>query len=116
MKTIDKYLVLGLVLMLLLTVIYSLFIRNQRDHAINKLDIANGQINGLIKTNLDLKGSIDLLERQDQQNRVYITTLEAKRAETEKQASKLSHDFKVKRHENQTINDWANQPLPSGLY
>lgn len=112
----NSYISIGLGITAILLLIYCLSLRNSRDNAVNSLDRANDQLNQLISSNINLKGSIDLLEQQAQQNRVYITELEAKRTETEKQATKLVQEFKVKKHENQTINNWASQPLPNGLY
>lgn len=116
MQSLNKYLSIGLGVIAVILLIYCLSLRNSRDNAVNSLDRANDQLNQLISSNINLKGSIDLLEQQAKQNRVYITELEAKRTETEKQATKLVQEFKVKKHENQTISSWANQPLPEGLY
>lgn len=116
MEKILNYPSIGLGILLILCIIYTLFVSNQRDNALDSLDRANSHINQLQQANINLKGSIDLLEQQAQQSRVYITELEAKRTETEKEATKLVQEFKVKKHENQTINNWASQPLPNGLY
>ncbi|QQP86930.1 hypothetical protein [Entomomonas asaccharolytica] len=116
METITKYASIGLAALLAIAIIYISILSNQRDSALDKLDKANKNIEQLQQANLNLAGSIDLLESQAQQNRVYITELEAKRTETEKQATKLVQEFKIKKHENQTINNWASKPLPSGLY
>ncbi|UYZ83188.1 hypothetical protein MTZ49_11325 [Entomomonas sp. E2T0] len=116
METITKYASIGLVALLAITIIYISILSNQRDKALLQLNSAESQIIQLVDINKNLNGSIDLLESQAQQNRVYITKLEAKRTETEKQATKLVQEFKTKKHENQTINNWASQPLPNGLY
>lgn len=116
MQTITKYASIALVSLLFIAIIYISRLSNQRDNALGDLDRANSRITQLQQVNINLKGSIDLLEKQAQQNRDYMTDLETKRTETEKQANKLAQDFKVKKHENKNINTWANQPLPTGLY
>lgn len=116
METITKYSLISLVALLLISLVYISIVSNQRDMALERLDRANSYIIQLQQANINLKGSIDLLEQQAQQSRDYITDLESKRTETEKQATKLAQEFKTKKHENQTINNWASQPLPSGLY
>lgn len=116
MEKILNYPTIGLGILLVLCVVYISLITNQRDNALDKLDKANNHITQLQQANINLAGSIDLLEKQAQQNRVYITELEAKRTETEKHATKLVQEFKTKKHENQTISNWAGQPIPDGLY
>lgn len=111
-----SYTTIGLIISLLLVVIYSSFISNQRDFAINKLELANQQINQLITANASLKNTIQLLEKQDQQNRLYISQLNEKQHLSETQANQAQAHFKRAKNDNQIINDWANQPLPNGLY
>lgn len=116
METITKYASIALIALLLIALVYISIVSNQRDTALERLDRANSHITQLQQANINLKGSIDLLEQQAQQNRDYITDLEAKRTETEKQATKLVQEFKTKKHENQIINNWSSQPLTDGLY
>lgn len=114
--SLNSYISIGLGITAILLLIYCLSLRNSRDNAVNSLDRANDQLNQLISSNINLKGSIDLLEQQAQQNRDYITNLEQMRVKTQQQADQLIRQFKVKQHSNQTISNWANQPLPEGLY
>lgn len=116
MQSLNKYLLLGLVAISAILLICCLSLKNSRDDAVNSLDRANDQLNQLINANVNLKGAIDLLEQQTQQNRKYITDLESRKTESVEQANKLSQEFKTKRHENQSISDWANTKLPGDLY
>ena len=116
METITKYSFIAFLVLLLISAFYILLVSNQRDEALERLDRANSHITQLQQSNINLKGSIHLLEKQAQQNRDYITDLESKRTNTEQEANKLAQEFKTKKNENQTINKWASQPLPNGLY
>lgn len=116
MEAITKYASIGLLALLAIAIIYISLVSNQRDNALDSLDRANSHISQLQQANINLKGSIDLLKKQAVQNRAYITALEFKRTETEKQANQLTQQFRRQQHENQTISTWANQSLPNGLY
>lgn len=116
MDTITKYASIGLGAICTLLIIYCLLLRNDRDEALNKIDSLNGQLNTVIAANLNLKGSIDLLERQAEQNRSYITKLEDQKAETSKRAIEELERFKTTKRTNQPVSNWANTKLPKGIY
>lgn len=116
MDTITKYASIGLGAICTLLLIYCLLLRNDRDDALNKIDSLNGQLNTVIAANLNLKGSIDLLERQAEQNRSYITKLEDQKAETSKRAMEELERFKNAKKTNPPVNSWADSKLPNGLY
>lgn len=116
MAAIKKYLSIGLAGLLVLAVIYCLLVSNQRDNALNKLDKANEQVSGLIKDNKGLKGTIDLMRKNAEEDRRYMADLEKREAETEEKTNSLELKFKKAKNENKTINTWANDKLPVGLY
>lgn len=91
-------------------------IKNQRDRIKSELCQAEQKNEQLAQINKNLSGAIDLLEKQAQQNRDYINDLEEKRIATQQQANQLTQQFKRQQHEDRTIYNWANQPLPDGLY
>lgn len=116
MRKILNYPLIGLIILLLLIIIYTSMLKNQRDQIKNELCQAEQKIQQLVQTNKNLSGAIDLLEKQAQQNRDYITDLETKRMATQQQTKQLTQQFKRQQHEDRTIYNWANQPLPDGLY
>ncbi|AZS50658.1 hypothetical protein DM558_07640 [Entomomonas moraniae] len=116
MDTITKYASIGLGAICALLIIYCLLLRNDRDNALNEIDNLNGQLYTVIKTNLNLKGSIDLLEKQAEQNRSYITQLEEQRTITSKKAMEELERFKNAKKTNPPVNSWADSKLPNGLY
>lgn len=116
MESLTKYLSIGLGAIAVTLLIYCLLLRNDRDEALNKIDSLNGQLNTVIAANLNLKGSIDLLEKQAEQNRSYITQLEDQKAVTTKKAMEELEKFKNAKKTNQTVNSWADVRLPNGLY
>ncbi|AZS50064.1 hypothetical protein DM558_04405 [Entomomonas moraniae] len=116
MDTITKYASIGLGAICALLIIYCLLLRNDRDNALNEIDNLNGQLYTVIKTNLNLKGSIDQLEKQAEQNRFYITKLEDQKAETSKRTMEELEKFKTTKRTNQPVNDWVNTKLPKGIY
>lgn len=116
MDTITKYASIGLGAICTLLLIYCLLLRNDRYEALSKIDSLNGQLNTAITANLNLKGSIDLLEKQAEQNRSYITQLEDQRAVTTKKAMEELEKFKTTKRTNQPVSDWANTKLPKGIY
>ncbi|AZS50408.1 hypothetical protein DM558_06295 [Entomomonas moraniae] len=116
MDTITKYASIGLGAICALLIIYCLLLRNDRDEALNKIDSLNGQLNTAITANLNLKGSIDLLEKQAEQNRSYITQLEEQRTITSKKAMEELEKFKNAKKTNPPVNNWADIKLPNGLY
>lgn len=116
MESLSKYLTTGLGAICALLIIYCLLLRNDRDNALNEIDSLNSQLNTVIAANLNLKGSIDLLERQAEQNRSYITKLEDQKAETSKRAMQELEKFKTTKRTNQPVSNWANTKLPKGIY
>lgn len=116
MQKLLNYPIIGLIIILLLLIIYTSMIKNQRDKIRSELSQAEQQLNQLVHVNKNLNGAIDLLEKQAQQNRHYINDLEQKRLATQQQANQLTQQFKRQQHENKTIYNWANQPVPDGLY
>ncbi|AZS49982.1 hypothetical protein DM558_03960 [Entomomonas moraniae] len=116
MDTITKYLSVGLGAIAVLLLIYCLILRNDRDNALNEIGTLNGWLYTVIGANLNLKGSIDLLEKQAEQNRGYITKLEDQKAETRIKAMEELEKFKSTKHTNQPVSDWANNKLLKGIY
>lgn len=116
MDTITKYASIGLGAICTLLIIYCLLLRNDRDNALSKIDSLNSQLYTVIKTNINLKGSIDLLEKQAEQNRAYINQLEEQRTITSKKAMEELERFKNAKRTNQPVSDWANTKLPKGIY
>ncbi len=116
MNTINKYLSIGLTVIAVILLIYCLSLRNSRDNAVNRLDKLNEQLNTLTATNKDLKVTINLLKMEAEQNNRYIVDLDNKRKESEFKANELLNRFRNDKRTNQTINTWANQSLPNGLY
>ncbi|UYZ82777.1 hypothetical protein MTZ49_09140 [Entomomonas sp. E2T0] len=116
MQKLLNYPIIGLIIILLLLIIYTSIIKNQRDKIRNELNQAEQQIDQLVQVNKNLNGAIDLLEKQAQQNRNYINDLEQKRLATQQQAKQLTQQFKRQQHEDKTIYNWANQPIPDSLY
>lgn len=116
MDTITKYASIGLGAICTLLIIYCLLLRNDRDNALNEVDALNGQLYTVITANLNLKGSIDLLEKQAEQNRTYITKLEEQRTITSKRAMEELEKYKNVKKTNPTVNSWADARLPNGLY
>lgn len=112
----NSYLSIGLTVIAVILLIYCLSLRNSRDNAVNRLDKLNEQLNTLTATNKDLKGTIDLLKIEAEQNDRYIVDLDNKRKESESRANELLNRFRNDKRTNQTINTWANQSLPNGLY
>lgn len=94
MNTITKYASIGLGAICTLLIIYCLLLRNDRDNALNEIDSLNSQLYTVIKTNINLKGSIDLLEKQAEQNRGYIIQLEDQKSVTTKKAMEELERFK----------------------
>lgn len=107
---------MGLLILLGLLAIYTVLLRNELDQAVDDYDRANQQIAKLITINRDQAGAIDLLHKQLALNDAYIDGLEQRRSNTEQQAAQAESNFKKAKHENPSINEWANQPLPTGLY
>lgn len=116
MQKLLNYPIIGLIIILLLLIIYTSMIKNQRDKIRSELSQAEQQIDQLVQINTNLNGTIDLLEKQAQQNRQYINDLEQKRLVTQQQANQILQQFKRQQHEDKTIYNWANQPIPDGLY
>lgn len=116
MDTITKYASIGLSAICTLLIIYCLLLRNDRDNALNEIDNLNGQLYTVIKTNINLKGSIDLLEKQAEQNRGYIIQLEDQKSVTTKKAMEELEKFKNAKKTNPPVNNWADSKLPTGLY
>ncbi len=112
----NSYLSIGLTVIAVILLIYCLSLRNSRDNAVNRLDKTNEQLNSLIAANKDLRGTIDLLQIQAEQNDRYIVDLDSKRKESEIKANELLNRFQNAKRTNQTINNWASQSLPIGLY
>lgn len=112
----NSYLSIGLTVIAVILLIYCLSLRNSRDNAVNRLDKLNEQLNTLTATNKDFKGTIDLLKIEAEQNDRYIVDLDNKRKESESRANELLNRFRNDKRTNQTINTWANQSLPNGLY
>lgn len=82
----------------------------------NKLNKANEQLNSLIRTNSDLKNTINKLNEQAELNNKYVRELDKKRKDSEAKANELSDSFKKAKRTNPTISSWSNQHLPNGLY
>lgn len=116
MQKLLSYTTTFLIIALLLCIVYLSHIKNQRDKIQHNLTLAEQQINNLVDINKNLSGSIDLLEQQAQQNRRYIYSLEQKRKQTQKQTDQLMQQFKRLKNENKTVNNWANQSLPTSLH
>lgn len=116
MQKLLSYTTACLIITLLLCIVYLSHIKNQRDKIQHNLNLAEQQINNLVDINKNLSGSIDLLEQQAQQNRRYIYSLEQKRKQTQKQTDQLIQQFKRLKNENKTVNNWANQSLPTSLH
>lgn len=116
MEKIFKYSTVGLILCLVITFSYSLIIKSQRDQVKNQLNSSEHEIAQLKASNKALDQVIQTLEQQNQQNRQYINELEEKRLATQEQTNQQIQQFKRQQHENSTINSWANEPIPSGLY
>ena len=116
MQKLLNYPIIGLIIILLLLIIHTSTVKNQRDKIRGELNQAEQQINQLLHINKNLNGTIDLLEKQAQQNRHNINDLEQKRLATQQQANQLTQQFKRQQHEDKTIYNWANQPIPDGLY
>ncbi len=116
MQKILNYPIIGLIIILVLMVVYISFITKQRDQAIDGFNRANQQIAQLIKINRDQAGAVDLLNKQLALNDAYIEGLEQRRKNTEQVLAPTESKFKKAKNENPSINDWANQPLPMGLY
>ncbi len=112
----NSYLSIGLTVIAVILLIYCLSLRNSRDNAVNRLDKLNEQLNTLTATNKDLKVTINLLKMEAEQNNRYIVDLDNKRKESEFKANELLNRFRNDKRTNQTINTWANQSLPNGLY
>lgn len=115
MQKLLSYSTAALIIILLICIVYLSHIKNQRDKIQSSLTLAEQQINNLVDINKKLSGSIDLLEKQAQQNRHYIYSLEQKRKQTQKQTDQLMQQFKRLKNENKTVNNWANQSLPNGV-
>lgn len=111
----TKYLSIGAGVFVVLLLIYCLLLKNDRDNALSKIDRLNGQLNTAIKANIALKGDVDLLNKQLALNDAYIDGLEQRKRNTEQVITPIKNQFKQAKHENPSINDWAGQPLPSGL-
>lgn len=116
METITKYVSIGLGAIAVILLICCLLLRSDRDEALNKIDRLNGQLNTAITANLNLKGSIDLLEKQAEQSRSYITQLKEQRTITSKRAMEELEKFKNAKRTNPPVNNWADIKLPNGLY
>lgn len=116
MESLNKYLSVGLGAIAVLLLIYCLLLRNDRDNALNKIDSLNGQLNTAITANLNLKGSISILQKQEETTRKYVSNLEKVREDTIEEHSQKVNKFKHVKNSNETINIWANTKLPDGLY
>lgn len=112
----SKYLWIVALGLVLLALFYVWNLRNQRDKAIDGFNRANQQIAQLIKVNRDQAGAVDLLNKQLILNDAYIEGLEQRRKNTEQVLTPTETKFKKAKNENPTVNEWANQPLPKGLY
>lgn len=116
MTYIKRYAYIFMILLALCVAGYIKLLKDSRSNALYKLEIANTQINQLISLNSDLKGTIDTLVKNAEEDRAFISDLEKKRKETEDKANSELNTFKRAKRESQNISDWANQPLPLGLY
>lgn len=91
-------------------------LRHDRDKAVSDFNRANQQVAQLIKINRDQAGEVDFLNRQLTLKDTYINGLELRRNNTEQVLTPIELKFKKAKHENQSVNEWANQSLPRGLY
>lgn len=116
MQKLHNYLTISLTVFLLLCIVYTSHIKNQRDKIQHNLALSERQLNDLAEINKNLSNSIDVLEKQAEQSRHYIYNLEQKNKQTQKKTNQLIQQFKRLKNENKVINNWANQSLPSGMY
>lgn len=113
LKSYSLVVAFGLVM---LALFYIWYLRNDREQAINDFNRANQQITQLINVNHSQAGAIDLLNKQLALNDAYIDGLEQRRKNTEQVLVPTESKFKKAKNEDPSINEWANKPLPIGLY
>lgn len=112
----GKYMLVGLVILAFLFYLYTSYLLNQRDKARSDFIKVNEQMAQLIKVNDEQTGQINSLNKQLALNNAYINSLEQRRTTTKQLFTHAENSFKKATYDNQTINDWAKQSLPSGLY
>lgn len=116
MQRLFNYSSIALIFCLFIALVYGFVIKGQRDQMKEQLNSSEQKIEQLMASNQSLNQAIKALELQQQQNKEYMAELEQKRLATQQEANQQVQQFKKKQHENSTINSWANQPIPSGLY
>lgn len=112
----TKYTLVGLVILAFLFCLYTTNLQGQRDKARNDFIKVNEQMAQLIKINNEQIGQINSLNKQLALNNAYISSLEQRKAATKLVFNNAENSFKKATYDNQTINDWANQSLPNGLF
>lgn len=91
MDTLTRYLTLGLGAAVLLLIIYCLMLRNDRDQALNKLEVAN---NTIINLNVYIEKTNQQLKAIQQLDADYQETLRHVQTESDKLRDSLANNIK----------------------
>lgn len=116
MSNFNKYLIFILVLALAIMSSYSLYLKNQRDNVRYKLADTTNQLDQAITTNKEQQTTIVKLNQQSELARQYLQELTLRKQQSEQTIEQLEQQFKRQQHDSESIRNWANQLVPTGLY